>query len=135
MENEVKENDIVKRVSPAGTNLVARVRWVNDKGEVGLTYIAPDSHKGSAQVVDVDELEVIQTSLKDLKYMPTAELIAAIKRLRVMRLPKGAATHKPSTRKRSVKSKLDALFAEGGDALNNLIKKAVKEIRDEKEDR
>lgn len=132
MNGEIKENDIVKRISPTGTECVARVRWVNDKGEAGVTYITPDSYKGSAQVVAVEELEVIQESMgKDLKDVPTTDLIAAIKRLRGMRTPKKPATRRASTRKQSVKSKLDMLFEEGGDALDGLVARAIKEIKEE----
>ncbi len=64
MNNKVKENTLVKRISPAGTECVARVRWVNEKGEVGVTYLSPDSFKGSAQVVEIEELEVIQNDIQ-----------------------------------------------------------------------
>ncbi len=132
MNNEVKENTLVKRISPAGTELIARVRWVNDKGEAGVTYISPDSYKGSAQVVDIEELEVIQNNIEgDLKDVPTKDLIAAIKRLRGMRLPKKPTTRKAYIRKTSAKSKLDTLFAEGGNELDELIQKAIKEIKEE----
>ena len=132
MNNKVKENTLVKRISPAGTECVARVRWVNEKGEAGVTYLSPDSFKGSAQVVDIEELEVIQNDIEgDLKDMSTKDLIAAVKRLRGMRLPKKLATRSPHTRKTSVKSKLDALFAEGGNVLDGLIQRAVKEIKEE----
>lgn len=132
MNDEIKENTLVKRMSPAGTELTARVRWVNDKGEAGVTYITPDHWAGSAQVVDMEELEVIQGNMEeDLKDVPTKELIVAITRLRGARLPKKPATRKPSTRKKSVKSKLDTLFAEGGEVLDDLIAKAVKEIKEE----
>ena len=128
----VKENDIVKRMSPAGTDLIARVRWVNEKGEAGVTYISPDSYKGSAQVVDVERLEVIQNNIEgDLKDVPTKDLIAAIKRLRGMRLPKNPTTRSPRARKTSIKSKLDALLAEGGNVLDELIQKAIEEIKEE----
>ena len=136
MNNEVKENDIVKRISPAGTECIARVRWVNDKGEAGVTYLAPENWEGSAQVVDVEELEVIKEGMgKDLKYVPTEELKAAITRLRSMRLPKRLAAHRPSVGKKSVRSKLDVLFAEGGGALDELITRAVKEIKEEEENK
>ena len=132
MNNKVKENTLVKRISPAGTECVARVRWVNEKGEAGVTYLSPDSYKGSAQVVDIEELEVIQNDIEgDLKDMSTKDLIAAVKRLRGMRLPKKLATRSPRIRKTSVKSKLDALFAEGGNVLDGLIQRAVKEIKEE----
>ena len=132
MSEEVKENDIVKRISPTGTELLARVRWVNEKGEAGVTYVAPESWEGGAQVVDVDELEVVEEAIgEELKHATKAELIAAITRLRSMRLPKKSTTRKASTRKLSVKSKLDTLFAEGGSELDTLIQKAVKEIREE----
>ena len=132
MNNEVKENTLVKRISPAGTELVGRVRWVNEKGEAGITYIEPESYKGSAQVVDVEELEVIQNDIEgDLKDVPTKDLISAIKRLRGMRLPKKPATRKAYTKKTSAKSKLDAMFATGGEELDGLIAKAIKEIKEE----
>ena len=131
MNNEVKENDIVKRVSPAGTNLVAKVRWVNDEGEAGVTYLTPDNFAGTAQVVDVNELKVVEEGLGDLTNTSTKELIAAITRLRAMRLPKKPLARGPSVRKKSVKSKLDALFAEGGDAFTDIIRKTVKKIREE----
>jgi len=130
---EVKENDIVKRVSPTGVNLVARVRWVNEKEEAGLTYLSPDSWKGSAQVVDLDELEVVKEGIGDLKNTSTKDLIAAINRLRGARLPKKLAARKSYKRKKkTTKDKLEALFAKGGDELDALIAKAAKEIRDEK---
>lgn len=136
MNNEVKENTLVRRMSPAGTPLIARVRWVNDKGEAGVTYIAPESYKDSAQVVDVDELEVIQENMgKDLKDVPTKDLVAAITRLRGMRLPKKPTARKASVRKQSAKSKLDAVLAEGGEALNELIAKAAKELKEEEENK
>ena len=132
MNNEVKENTLVKRISPAGTELIARVRWVKD-GQAGITYNFPDSYKGSAQVVDVEGLEVIQEDKgKDLKDVPTKDLIAAIKRLRGMRLPKNSTTRSPRARKTSIKSKLDALLAEGGNVLDELIQKAIEEIKEEK---
>ena len=132
MNNEVKENTLVKRISPAGTELIARVRWVNEKGEAGVTYISPDSYKGSAQVVGVEGLEVIQEDKgKDLKDVPTEDLIAAIKRLRGMRLPKNPTTRSLRARKTSAKSKLDALLAEGGNVLDELIQKAIEEIKEE----
>ena len=132
MNNKVKENTLVKRISPAGTELVGRVRWVNEKGEAGITYIEPDSYKGSAQVVDVEELEVIQNDMEgDLKDVPTKDLISAIKRLRGMRAPKKPATRKAYTKKASAKSKLDALLAGGGEELDGLIAKAIKEIKEE----
>ena len=134
MSNKVKENDVVKRISPTGTDLLARVRWVNEKGEAGVTYLAPDSWAGSAQVVEVDELEVVKEGIgEELKYSTKAELIAAIGRLRKMRLPKKTATRRASTRKPSVKSKLDMLFAEGGDAFADIIKRTVKEMKEEEE--
>ena len=130
MNNKVKENDIVRRISPAGTDLVARVRWVNEKGEAGVTYIAPDSWKGGAQVVDIEELEVIQEGMgQDLKDVPKEDLIAAIKRLRGIRTPKGASARKTS--KRAIKSKLDVLFEEGGSKLDGLVARAIKEIKEE----
>jgi len=66
---------------------------------------------------------------KDLKDVPTPDLIAAIKRLRGMRTPKGTSARKTS--KRAIKSKLDILFGEGGSKLDGLIERAVKEIREE----
>ena len=132
MNNQVKENTLVRRISPTGTDLVARVRWVYDKGEAGVTYLAPDSWKDSAQVVDIKELEVIQEDMgKDLQYVPTKDLIAAITRLRGMRLPKKPTTRKASVRKQSTKSKLDALLAEGGSELDELLARAKKEIKEE----
>ena len=131
MNNKVKENTLVKRMSPARTECVARVRWVKD-GQAGITYNFPDSYKGSAQVVDIEELEVIQNNIEgDLKDVPTKDLIAAIKRLRGMRLPKKPTTRKAYIRKTSAKSKLDTLFAEGGNELDELIQKAIKEIKEE----
>ena len=136
MSEEVKENSLVNRISPAGTHCTARVRWVNDKGEAGVTYIAPDSYKGSAQVVDVSELTVIQSDMKeDLKDVPTEDLITAITRLRGARLPKKLAARSPSTRKKSVKSKLSLLLAEGGDALDALLARAAKEKKEEEENK
>jgi len=130
---EVKQNDIVKRISPAGTELTARVRWVNEKGEAGVTYISPNSYKGSAQVVDVDELEVIEEGIGDLSQTSTKDLIAAINRLRGARLPKKLSARKPRARKKkTVKEKLEELFAEGGSELDALIAKAAEEIRNEK---
>jgi hypothetical protein len=132
MKDEVKENTIVEMTTSTGIVCTARVRWVNDKGQAGITYIAPDSHKGAASVVEVEELEVIQRDMgEDLKDVPTKDLVAAITRLRSGRLPKKMSARKPSVRKQSVKSKLDALFAEGGDGLDALITKAVKEIKEE----
>ena len=132
MSNEVKENTLVRRISPAGTELTARVRWVNEKGEAVVTYITPDSYKGSAQVVDVDELEVIQGDIKeDLKDVSTKDLIAAITRLRGARMPKKLTIRKASVRKKSNKSKLDKLLAEGGSELDNLVQKAVRELKEE----
>ena len=129
---EVKENDIVERISPAGTHCIARVRWVNEKGEAGVTYLSPEHYKGSAQVVDLNELTIMKNNIQeDLKDVPTQELVDAIARLRNMRLPK-KTTFRTSIRKRSTKSKLDALFAEGGDVLNDLIAKAIEEIKIEK---
>lgn len=130
---QAKENDIVKHINHAGTECIARVRWVNEKGEAGVTFLSPESHKGSAQVVAVEELEVLRGNIQeDLKDVPTEELIAAINRLRNMRLPKKQTTFKTSITKRSTKSKLDALFAEGGETLSNLIAKAIEEIKLEK---
>lgn len=126
MSNEIKENDIVRRMSPSGTPLIARVRWVNDKGEAGITYLSPEKWEGSAQVVDVEELEVVQNGMGDLTKTNTKELIAAITRLRGMRLPKKLTARSPST-----KSKLDVLFKEGGEVLDGLIQRAVKEIKEE----
>ena len=132
MNNEVKENDLVKRVSPSGTVLTARVRWVNEKGEAGVTYITPEAWQGGAQVVDVKELEVIQGNIKeDLKDVSTKDLIAAITRLRGARVPKKPTARKTSVRKKSNKSKLDKLFAEGGSELDNLVQKAVRELKEE----
>ena len=134
MKDEVRENDIVEVTLTTGGTATARVRWVNEKRQAGITYIAPDVYKGSASVVSVDELEVIQRDIGEkLKYASNDELKTAIKRLRGMRLPKQQAIRKASTKRRSVRSKLDALFEEGGDALDTLIKKAVQEIKDEKE--
>ena len=135
MNNKVKENDVVKRMSPAGTELVARVRWVNDKGEAGITYLSPEKWEGTAQVIDVDELKVVKEGMGDLTHTSTKELIAAITRLRGMRLPKRPTARKPSARKKSAKSKLDALFAEGGEVLDELIARAAKEIREEEGDK
>ena len=132
MTNEIKENDVVKRISPAGTDLLARVRWVNEKGEAGVTYLAPNSYEGSAQVVDVDELEVIKEGMgKELKYVPTEELKAAITRLRGMRAPKQLAARKPRVRKLTRKSELQQIMEKAGDGLDGLIARAVKEIREE----
>ena len=132
MNNEVKENTLVKRISPAGTVLTARVRWVNEKGEAGVTYITPDSYSGSAQVVDVDELEVIQEDIReDLKDVSTKDLIAAITRLRGMRMPAKLTTRKTSVGKKVRKSKLDKLLEEGGSELDALLAKAAKELKEE----
>jgi hypothetical protein len=132
MNNTVKENTLVKRISPSGTELVARVRWVNEKGEAGVTYLSPDSWKGGAQVVDVSELEVIREDMgEDLKDVPTKDLVAAITRLRGMRLPKRVSARKTSTKRKSVKSKLDILFEAGGSELDSLVARAVKEIKEE----
>jgi len=129
---EVKENDIVKRISPTGTDLVARVRWVNEKGEAGVTYISPEAWKGSAQVVDLDELEVVKEGIGDLQNTSTKDLIAAINRLRGARLPKKLSPRKPYKRKKKTKEdKLNELFAEGGSELDALIARAAKEIREE----
>lgn len=132
MNNEVKENTLVKRISPTGTVLTARVRWVNEKGEAGVTYITPDSYSGSAQVVDVDELEVIQEDIGgDLKDVSTKDLIAAITRLRGARVPKKPTARKTSVRKKSNESRLDKLFAEGGAELDALVQKAIRELKEE----
>ena len=132
MNNEVKENTLVKRISPTGTLLTARVRWVNEKGEAGVTYITPDSYKGSAQVVDVDELEVLQGDIKeDLKDVSTKDLIAAITRLRGARVPKKPTARKTFVRKKSNKTKLDKLLAEGGAELDALVQKAIRELKEE----
>ena len=132
MDNEVKENTLVRRISPTGTELTARVRWVNEKGEAGVTYITPDSYSGSAQVVDVDELEVIQEDIgEDLKDVSTKDLIAAITRLRGARVPKKPIARKTSVRKKSNKSKLDKLLAEGGAELDALVQKAIRELKEE----
>ena len=134
MKDEIRENDIVEVTLTTGGTATARVRWVNEKKQAGITYIAPDVYKGSASVVSVDELEVIQRDIgEELKYASLEELKAAVKRLRGMRLPKKPATRRAYTRKKSVRSKLDALFEGGGDALDSLIKRAVQEIKDEKE--
>lgn len=131
--NEIKQNDIVRRISPTGEHLVARVRWVNDKEEAGVTYLSPNSWEGSAQVVDTEELEVIKNGMGDLTKTSTKELIAAITRLRGARLPKKPAARRPSIRKKSTKSKLDAILADGGEALDALLAQAAKEIKEEKE--
>lgn len=128
---EVKENDVIKRISPTGTECIARVRWVNEKGEAGVTYLAPEKWEGSAQVVGVEELEVMEEGLGDLTNTSTEELITAITRLRGMRLPKKLSARKPSTRKKSIKSKLDTLFEEGGSELDSLIQKAIRELKEE----
>lgn len=133
MKEEIRENDIVTKTNVGGTKCTARVRWVNDKGQVGVTYLAPDNYAGSAQVVDVEELELVERgSGEKLKTASIAELKAAIARLRPMRLPKKRAARKASAR-RTPKTKLDVLFEEGGVALDNLIQKAVTEIREEEE--
>lgn len=131
--SEIKENDVVKRMSPSGTHLVARVRWVNDKGEAGITYLSPEKWEGTAQVVDIEELEVVQNGMGDLTKTSTKELIAAITRLRGARLPKKLAVRGTSTRKKAAKSKLDAILAEGGGALDALLAQAAKEIKEEEE--
>lgn len=132
MNNEVKENDIIEMTTSTGIVCIARVRWVNDEGQVGVTYIAPDSHKGAASVVEVEELTVLQRDIKeDLKDVPTKDLIAAITRLRSGRLPKKMATRKTSVGKKSAKSRLDKLFEEGGSELDNLIQKAIRELKEE----
>ena len=134
MDNKIKENTFVSRISPTGTHCTARVRWVNEKGEAGITYITPDSYAGTAQVVDVDELTALQNDIiEDLKDVPKEDLIAAITRLRGARLPKKLAARRPSTRKKSVKSKLSLVLAEGGDALDALLIRAAKEKREEEE--
>ena len=69
-----------------------------------------------------------------LKHTSDAELKAAITRLRGMRFPKKPAVRGVSTRKKSIKTKLDVLFEEGGDVLTRLVEKAVKEIREEEEE-
>jgi hypothetical protein len=132
MGNEVKENDLVKRVSPSGTVLTARVRWVNEKGEAGVTYITPEAWQGGAQVVNINELEVIQGNIKeDLSDVPTKDLITAITRLRDMRMPAKLTTRKTSVGKKVRKSKLDKLLEEGGNELDALLAKAAKELKEE----
>ena len=131
MKDEVRENDVVEHITHGGTKCIARVRWVKD-GQAGVTYNFPDSHKGGASVVSVEDLTVMQRDIGDeLKYASTEDLIAAIKRLRGMRLPKKPTTRKAYIRKTSAKSKLDALFAEGGNVLDELIQKAISEIKEE----
>lgn len=132
MNKEVKENDLVKRISPTGTVLTARVRWVNEKGEAGVTYITPEAWQGGAQVVNVKELEVIQGNIKeDLSDVPTKDLITAITRLRGMRMPAKLTTRKTSVGKKARKSKLDKLLEEGGAELDNLVQKAIRELKEE----
>ena len=132
MGNEVKENDLVKRVSPSGTVLTARVRWVNEKGEAGVTYITPEAWQGGAQVVNTDELEIIQGNIKeDLSDVPTKDLITAITRLRGMRMPAKLTTRKTSVGKKVRKSKLNKLLEEGGAELDNLVQKAIRELKEE----
>lgn len=132
MNNEIKENTLVRRFSPSGTELTARVRWVNDKGEAGVTYITPEAWQGSAQVVSVDELEILQENITgDLKDVSTSNLIKAITRLRGMRMPAKLPTRRASTGKKARKSKLDKLLAEGGSELDGLLQKAVKELKEE----
>ena len=135
MSEEIKENDVVRRLSPAGTHLVARVRWVNDKGEAGITYLSPEKWEGSAQVVDTEELEVVKIGMGDLTKTSTKELIDAITRLRGARLPKKPSVRGPSTRKKSTRSKLNDLLAEGGSQLDALLERAAKELKEEREGR
>ena len=134
MNNEVKENAIVERMSPAGTKLLARVRWVNEKGEAGVTYITPDSYAGSAQVVDVEELTLIDEEMGEvLKYTSTEELKKAITRLRGMRMPAKLATRGTSTRAKKLtrKSELQSIMEKAGGELDGLIARAIKEIKEE----
>lgn len=133
MNNEIKENAIVERTSPAGTKLLARVRWVNEKGEAGVTYIAPDSYAGSAQVVDVEELTLIDKEMGEaLKYTSTEELKKAITRLRGMRMP-SQVTRRTSTRTRKLtrKSELQSIMEKAGGELDGLITRAIKELKEE----
>jgi hypothetical protein len=132
MNNEVKENDIVEMTTSTGIVCTARVRWVNDEGQAGVTYIAPDSHKGGASVVEVGELKVLHGNIKeDLKDVPTKDLIAAITRLRSGRLPKKLSIRRTSTRKKSTKTKLDKLLEDNDNVLDEFIAKAVKELKEE----
>jgi len=130
---EVKENTLVKRISSNGTELTARVRWVNEKGDAGITYLTPEVYAGGGEVVNVDELEVIREDTGvDLKDVPTKDLIAAITRLRGMRLPK-KTTERKTYKRKAAKSKLDTLFETGGSELDALIAKAIQEIKEEGE--
>ena len=132
MKDEVKENDIVEMITSTGVVCTARVRWVNDKGQAGVTYLAPDSHKGAASVVEVEELKVIQKGMgRVLKDVSTKDLIAAITRLRGARVPKKPTARKTSVRKKSNESKLDKLLAEGGAELDALVQKAIRELKEE----
>lgn len=133
---EIKENAIVERMSPAGTKLLARVRWVNEKGEAGVTYIAPDSYQGSAQVVDVEELTLIDEEMgKVLKYTSTEELKKAITRLRDMRMPANLATRSPRAKKLTRKSELQSIMEKAGGELDGLIARAIKEIKEEEKEK
>lgn len=135
MKEEIREGDVVEVTLPTGNKGTARVRWVNEEGQAGITYIAPDSHKGGATVIGINELEVIQRDMGEvLKYASVDELKDAITRLRGMRMPKKLATRGTSTRTRklSQKSVLETLMEKAGGELDGLIARAIKEIKDEK---
>ena len=132
----VKKNDIVKKISPAGEELTAKVCWVNDEGEVGITYLSPDTYKGAAGIVSVDEVEVIQESpIEDLSQVSTSELIEAINRLREARLPKRMSTRTPrakkSRKKKTMEEKVQDILKEDENKLDALIERAIREIKAE----
>ena len=129
--NTIHENDLVEITSEMGTICTGRVRWVNEEGQAGITYLSPENHRGGASVVMVSELTLLQRSIgEQLKDVSTDTLIAAITRLRGMRLPKKLSARTPSARVKKEKvSKLQQILDEGGGVLNDLIRKIKEEGR------
>jgi len=101
----MKYNDIVKVKKDYG-RCEARVNWVED-GNVGITYLYPDSVKGGASVVRESELTLISASAKDemaerIASISDEELEERIQSIRRRRFPKPT-----TTRRRTAKPKLE----------------------------
>lgn len=127
--NNIRENDLVEITAGMGTVCTARVRWVNEEGQAGITYFSPESHKGGASVVMVSELTLLQRGIgEQLKGVSDKALIAAITRLRGMRLPKKmSSTRRTLSTKEPRKTKLDTILSDGGSLLDDLLRKIKEE--------
>jgi len=112
----MKYNDIVSIEKDFG-KCKARVNWV-ENGNVGITYLSPNSVKGGHSVVREGELTLISASAKDelaerIASIGDKELEEHIMSIRRRRFPKPTTTYKRKAKPgvaREKKVSFDDLF-------------------------